>query len=77
MLELHTHESIDAIDAADWDGLAASDNPFIAHAFLAGLEHTGCIRSAFGWRPQHLTLHAEGALVGAVPLYLKVNSHGE
>jgi predicted N-acyltransferase len=77
MLELHTHESIDAIDAADWDGLAASDNPFIAHAFLAGLEHTGCIRSAFGWRPQHLTLHADGALVGAVPLYLKGNSHGE
>ncbi|MBU6417561.1 MAG: GNAT family N-acetyltransferase, partial [Xanthomonadaceae bacterium] len=60
-----------------WDGLAASGNPFVAHAFLAGLERTGCIREAFGWRAQHLTLHDDDTLVGALPLYVKANSHGE
>ncbi|TAN07781.1 MAG: N-acetyltransferase [Rhodanobacteraceae bacterium] len=77
MLTLRSHESIDDIDATAWDALAADDNPFVAHAFLAGLEQTGCIRSAFGWRAQHLTLHDGDALVGAVPLYVKANSHGE
>ena len=77
MLSLRTHESIDAIDAADWDRLAATDNPFVSHAFLAGLERAGCIREAFGWRAQHLTLHDGDALVGAMPLYVKANSHGE
>lgn len=77
MLTLCTHESIDEVAAADWNALAASDNPFVSHAFLAGLENTGCIRTAFGWRAQHLTLHEDTRMVGAAPLYLKSNSHGE
>jgi predicted N-acyltransferase len=77
MPTLRTHESIDDIDAAAWDALVADDNPFVSHAFLAGLERTGCIREAFGWRAQHLTLHDGDTLVGAMPLYVKANSHGE
>jgi predicted N-acyltransferase len=77
MLTLRTHESIDEIDAGAWDALAADDNPFVSHAFLAGLERAGCIRDAFGWRPQHLTLHDDDTLIGALPLYIKANSHGE
>lgn len=77
MLFLRTHSSLDAIDAASWDGLIDDDNPFVSHAFLAGLERHGCIRAANGWRAQHLTLHEGDALLGALPLYLKGNSHGE
>jgi len=77
MLTLRTHESIDEIDAAAWNALAADDNPFVSHAFLAGLERTRCIREAFGWRAQHLTLHDGDTLIGALPLYVKGNSHGE
>lgn len=77
MLTLRTHAAIDRIDAAAWDALAADDNPFVSHAFLAALEQTGCIREAFGWRAQHLTLHDGATLVGALPLYVKRNSHGE
>jgi predicted N-acyltransferase len=77
MLTLHTHASIDAIAAGDWDALVADSNPFVSHAFLSGLEGTGCIREEFGWRAQHLTLHDGDALVGALPLYVKANSHGE
>lgn len=77
MLTLRTHESIDGIAAADWDALVADDNPFVSHAFLAGMEQTGCVREVFGWRAQHVTLHEGDALVGAMPLYVKANSHGE
>ena len=77
MLTLRTHESIDDIDATAWDALAADDNPFVRHAFLAGLERNRCIREAFGWRAQHLTLHDGDTLIGALPLYVKGNSHGE
>ncbi|MGH8235250.1 MAG: GNAT family N-acetyltransferase [Rhodanobacteraceae bacterium] len=77
MLTLRTHESIDTIAASAWNELVADSNPFVNHAFLAGLERTGCIRAALGWRVQHLTLHDDNALVGALPLYVKANSHGE
>ncbi|MEO6969158.1 MAG: GNAT family N-acetyltransferase [Rhodanobacteraceae bacterium] len=77
MLTLRTHASLDEIDAARWDALVADDNPFVSHAFLAGLERHGCVRESNGWRAQHLTLHDGDALIGALPLYLKGNSHGE
>lgn len=77
MLTLQTHASIDGIPACDWDALVADSNPFVSHAFLAGLERTGCIREEFGWRAQHLTLHDGDTVVGALPLYVKANSHGE
>ena len=68
MLTLRTHETIEDIDAGAWDVLAADDNPFVSHAFLAGLERHGCIRAAFGWRAQYLTLHDGESLIGAAPL---------
>lgn len=77
MLSLRTHASLDDLDATDWDALAADDNPFVSHAFLSGLENTGCIRESLGWRAQHLTLHDDDSLIGALPLYVKANSHGE
>lgn len=77
MLTLRTHASLAEIDAANWDALVAGDNPFVSHAFLSGLERHGCVRETLGWRAQHLTLHDEDALIGALPLYLKGNSHGE
>ncbi len=77
MLTLKTHASIDGIPARGWDALAADSNPFVSHAFLAGLERTGCIREALGWRAQHLSLHDDDRLIGALPLYVKANSHGE
>lgn len=70
-------ESLDAVPASAWDGLAAASNPFVSHAFLAALEHHDCLQP-FGWQPRHVTLWDDhGALRGAVPLYLKENSYGE
>lgn len=76
-LEARFHHSIDEIASSAWDALRPDDNPFLSHAFLAGLERTGCIRPEWGWQPQHLGLYQDGALVAAAPLYLKGNSHGE
>jgi predicted N-acyltransferase len=77
MFTLRTHASIGEVAATDWDALVPDDNPFVSHAFLAGLERSGCIRTEFGWRAQHLSLHDGHAMAGALPLYLKGNSHGE
>jgi predicted N-acyltransferase len=76
-LEARFHDHLDDIPAAAWDALRPDDNPFLSHAFLAGLERSGCIRSEWGWQAQHLGLYREGELVAAAPLYLKGNSHGE
>lgn len=65
------------IPAAQWDGLHDGHNPFVAHAFLAGLEQHGALREHFGWAPRHLTLWEGDTLVAAAPTYIKTNSHGE
>ncbi|HYP71427.1 MAG TPA: peptidogalycan biosysnthesis protein, partial [Variovorax sp.] len=65
------------IPAADWDALHDGQNPFVRHAFLAGLEAHGCLRPEWGWTPLHLTWWEDDQLRGALPGYLKTNSHGE
>ncbi len=74
---LTVHDSYGAIDAADWDGLRNSDQPFTSHAFLYGLESSGSLREDLGWVPFPVSLHLHGRLVGVAPAYLKSNSHGE
>ncbi len=69
--------SLTDVPAAAWDALHDSRNPFVSHAFLAGLEQQGCLRPEWGWVPHHLTLWRGEELVGAAPGYLKENSHGE
>ena len=77
MIQARFHDSIDDIPASAWDALRPDDNPFVSHAFLAGLERTDCIRADWGWQAHHLGLYRNGALIAAAPLYLKGNSHGE
>ena len=72
-----TLDSLAQIPAEQWDALHDGRNPFIAHAFLAGMERHGCLREQWGWTPRHLTLWEGDDLVAAAPAYLKDNSHGE
>ncbi len=76
-LALRILDRLDALAPADWDALRADDNPFLSHAFLAGLETHGCLRRAAGWQARHLTLWQDGHLLAALPCYVKTNSHGE
>ena len=77
MPTLRVATRLDDIPAEAWDALHDGSNPFLAHAFLAGLERHGCIRAAYGWTPHHLGIWDGARLTAAVPGYLKDNSHGE
>jgi uncharacterized protein len=77
MSTLRIVRNLDAVAAENWDALSDKGNPFVSHAFLAGLESEGCLREDWGWTPHHLTLWDDGRLVAAAPAYLKANSHGE
>ena len=77
VFEARFHPRIDEIPADAWDALRPEAHPFLSHAFLAALEATGCIREEWGWRAHHLGLYENERLVGAAPLYIKGNSHGE
>lgn len=71
------HSSIEAIAADQWNALAG-DYPFLRHEFLAALEHSRCVGPGTAWQPLHLAARdATGQLIGALPLYLKFDSHGE
>ncbi|KAB7775544.1 hypothetical protein NB717_001647 [Xanthomonas sacchari] len=70
-------DRLDAVPPMEWDALHDGGNPFVAHAFLAGLERHGCLRPDWGWTPLHLTLWDGDVLIAAAPGYVKTNSHGE
>ena len=70
-------DSLASVPAAEWDALHDGANPFVSHAFMHGLEHTGCLRPDWGWTPCHALLRENGELIAAAPAYRKDNSHGE
>lgn len=77
-MRLSVAESLEQVVPDDWDRVAGNDDPFLSHAFLYALEHSGCASDATGWGARHLLLHdPAGRLIGAVPLYLKSHSFGE
>jgi hypothetical protein len=66
------------IEAAEWDGCAGPENPFLSHAFLHVLEESGSVSAKTGWLPRHLVVEDMGGrTIGAMPLYLKGHSYGE
>ena len=77
MVQARIVSALSQVPAAQWDALHDGSNPFIAHAFLSGLEEHGCVREEWGWNPRHLTLWDGDRLVAAAPGYSKANSHGE
>jgi uncharacterized protein len=55
-----------------------TNNPFIAHDFLSSLEESGAATARTGWLGRHLLVEDEtGAVLAAMPAYLKNHSRGE
>jgi predicted N-acyltransferase len=77
MLQARFLDSIGDIPPARWQRLFAGDNPFLRHAFLLALEHSGSVGADTGWLPQHLLVERDESPVAALPLYLKTHSYGE
>jgi predicted N-acyltransferase len=70
--------SINDIDARDWNALAGDRYPFLRHEFLNAAETSGCVAPESGWIPRHIGLRdGTGKLAGAMPLYEKSHSWGE
>ncbi len=70
--------TLEEVEAAEWNRLSGEDSPFLSHEFLVALERHGCLGQRFGWYPFHQTVRDQrGKLVGAMPMYLKTNSYGE
>jgi hypothetical protein len=70
-------DDLGAVDPAAWNALAGG-HPLLGHEFLRALETSGSVGPGTAWQPCHLVLRDEhGALVGALPLYLKSDSRGE
>ena len=66
------------IPADQWDALNPRGNPFVAHAFLAGLEESGSVGPGTGWSPAPIMIRdADGIPAAALPAYLKSHSQGE
>jgi predicted N-acyltransferase len=75
-LKLERHTTLATIDAAAWNVLAG-DSPFLRHEFLRALEEAGCVGRGTTWQPCYLAVRDERGLAGALPLFIKYDSHGE
>ena len=75
-LKLERLTTIGAADAAAWNALAG-DSPFLRHEFLHALEQSGCVGDGTTWQPCYLVARDAQGLAGALPLFIKYDSHGE
>ena len=69
--------NINDCSPTQWDALFNADYPFTKNAFLSALETSDCVNTSTGWQPQHITVIERGALIAAIPCYLKTHSYGE
>ena len=70
-------DSLEHIQAGQWNAITGIDYPFLRHEFLYGLEQTGCARADTGWQGCHLLLRDAAGVLAVMPLYLKSHSYGE
>jgi predicted N-acyltransferase len=75
-LQLERLTTLGAIDAASWNALAG-DSPFLKHQFLRALEQSGCVGDGTAWQPCYIVARDDHGLAGALPLFIKYDSHGE
>jgi predicted N-acyltransferase len=77
-MDVRIARSLAGVDAADWNALPGTSQPFLRHEFLLALEESGCATPATGWDARHILLFdRDGRLRAALPLYLKSHSWGE
>ena len=48
-MQLKILTAIADVEAAQWNALAGTGNPFLRHEFLAALERNGCVGEQHGW----------------------------
>ena len=77
-VSITTVRSADAINPDDWVHLSPPGHPFLNADFFTTLERHEAAGPRCGWHAHHqVAKTAEGALVGIMPSYIKMNSHGD
>ncbi|UCJ14753.1 GNAT family N-acetyltransferase [Pseudomonas sp. MM211] len=77
-MPVYSLHALNELDAATWDGLLSSPQPFLRHAFLSALEDSGSVGGRSGWQAAHqVLLGADGKPLAALPAYVKYHSSGE
>ena len=71
-------DTITDVSATAWNAMVGHDDPFVEHAFLAGLESCGCVGTrGSGWLPRYFLLKQGPTPIAAMPFYEKYDSYGE
>ncbi len=71
-------DGVSQCDAAQWDALDPSGNPFMSHAFLSAMEDSSSVGPGTGWTALPLVIEDQaGVLQAALPAYAKTHSQGE
>ena len=77
-LTITVHAHADSIEQAIWARFCPPGHPFLNADFLSIIERHGAAERDCGWIPAHLTASDEtGEVLGLLPLYLRLNSHGD
>lgn len=79
-MHIVVHSQIDEINAEQWNAMLHSNNPFMRHEFLNGLEQSECVCESTGWKPSHIAIYEDSNhanLIAAMPCYIKDHSYGE
>ena len=76
-MNIEIAHDLSSVDREQWNALCPPDDPFTDYAFLRTLETSGSVGPTTGWDPCHILVRDGGALVGALPLYIKSHSYGE
>ncbi len=76
-MELIFIDTIDCVQAEQWDALWPTDYPFTQHRFLKLLETSGATDAKSGWKPHHVCVWESNQLIAAMPLFEKTHSYGE
>src|SRR5215203_4991007 len=69
--------SIKHVEKGAWRALEPPDFPFFDFEFLLALERSRSVGRRSGWSPVYLVCEDQGRILGAMPLYNKMDSYGE
>jgi len=58
-MHIVVHGALAEINANQWNRLLPSNNPFMRHEFLQGLETSGCVCQERGWEPAHVAIYED------------------
>ena len=76
-IKINFINSIDKINASDWQNLNSSPCPFLRYDFFSALEKSHSATAKQGWQAHHLVGTTNTEITAVMPMYLKSHSWGE